>query len=78
MDSYEYLSSSDEIFRTLLTNEYCVKEENIEVLVENCKSSLKLQTSSPLYDVVFHKVIRDILECGQFNHYNQNAYNDYI
>ena len=75
MDSYEYLSNSDEIFRTLLTNEYCVNEESIEVLVENCKSSLKLRTSSPLYDVVFHKVIRDILERGQFNHDNQNAYN---
>ncbi len=66
MDYYIRLSSSEEVFRVLLTDEYRVKGEKMETLIEDCESSLKLQPPSPLYDVVFHKVVRDVL-----NFYNQ-------
>ena len=66
MDYYVHLSSSEEIFRILLTDEYCVKGEKMEILIEDCENSLKLQPPSPLYDIVFHKVVRNVL-----NFYNQ-------
>ena len=61
MDYDVRLSNSEEIFRFLLTNEYKVEEEKIKMIIEDCKSSLKLEPPSPLYDVIFHKVIRTVL-----------------
>jgi len=61
MDYNVRLSSSKEIFRNLLTGEYHVDEEKVEKLIEDCESSLRIRFSSPLYDVVFHRVVRDVL-----------------
>ena len=68
MDYYVRLSNSEEIFRDLLTNEYRVEDGKIKMLIEGCESSLKLQPPSPLYDVVYHKVIRDVLDSHKENY----------
>lgn len=60
------LSNSEEIFRLILTNEYRVKKEKVDALIEDCEKKLKLQPPSPLYDVVFHKVVRDVLDSHNF------------
>ncbi len=67
MDYTVHLSNSEEIFRSILTDEYNVNGEKIETLVEDCENSLKLQ-SFHLYDVVFHKVVRDVLYSHKFHY----------
>ncbi len=61
MDYNVHLSSSEEIFRTILTNEYRIEKEKVDVLIKDCQSSFEDQPPSPPYDVVFHKVIREVL-----------------
>ncbi len=68
MDYNVRLSSSEEIFRVILTDEYQVKEEKVDVLIEDCESSLKLQPPSPLYDIVSYRVVRDVLHSHDENY----------
>jgi hypothetical protein len=68
MDYNVRISSSEEIFRTLLTDEYRVNEEKVEKLIEDCENSLRTQFFSPLYDVVFHRVVRGVLHSHSENY----------
>jgi hypothetical protein len=61
------ISYSEDIFRALLINEYNIEEEKMEPLIENCKSSLMLRPPSPLYDIVFHQVVQDVLKSSDHN-----------
>ena len=69
MDYDVRLSYSEEIFRGLLTDEYFIKEEEMEILINDCKNSLKLLTSSPLYDIIFHRVIQDVLDSYKYTNW---------
>ncbi len=68
MDYNVRLSSSEEIFRTLLIDEYRVEKRKVDVLIKDCQSSLESRPPSPPYDVVFHKVVRDVLDSHKENY----------
>jgi acetone carboxylase gamma subunit len=62
MDFETRLSNSEEIFRKLLIDDYHVTEEKVDEIIQECEVSLEAEASSPLYDVIFHKVVREVLE----------------
>ena len=66
MDYNVRLSNSKQIFRSLLTDEYQVTGEKVDVLLRDCENSLKARPPSPLYDVIFHRVIREVLDSHHF------------
>ncbi len=67
MDYNVHPSNSEETFRSLLTDEYRVTREKVDILLRDCQNSLKSRLPpSPLYDVVFHRVVREVLDSHHF------------